>query len=321
MSSSARTIDLNADLGEGYGPWKMGDDPAMLRLVSSANVACGGHASDPETMFETMVLARDHGVTVGAHPSYPDREGFGRRRLPCSLGEIERFVAAQVGSLMAIAALAGPAGPTAAEAATRSGAPSTSGATRLTLLRAPKPVPDRADSPSTASPSLATAAQPALRSVPPTARLVPMSVPGDGSASQDQVGATGLVTAPAGVPRGLRSPESSAVVADGATAPHAQPKEGAEQRQVTGQLTEVRSGAEDGQLTEVRSGAEDGQLTEGRPGAEDGQLTEDRQAAEDRQAGEARRLAELLATTVPWRPEDDDILPARRGRRGWRRRR
>ena len=107
MAEALRTVDLNADLGEGYGPWRMGDDAAMLDIVSSANVACGGHASDPETMYRTLVLAHDRGICVGAHPSYPDREGFGRRRMPCTAGEIERFVAAQVGQLMAVAALAG----------------------------------------------------------------------------------------------------------------------------------------------------------------------------------------------------------------------
>jgi 5-oxoprolinase (ATP-hydrolysing) subunit A len=103
----ALAVDLNADLGEGYGPWSMGDDAAMLDIVSSANVACGGHASDPETMHRTLLLARERGVVVGAHPSYPDREGFGRRRLPVTTGEIERFVAAQIGQLMAVGALAG----------------------------------------------------------------------------------------------------------------------------------------------------------------------------------------------------------------------
>jgi UPF0271 protein len=100
-------IDLNSDLGEGYGPWRMGDDAAMLSLVSSANIACGGHASDPETMFDTLRLARERAVVVGAHPGYPDKEGFGRRRLPHSAAEIERFCAAQIGALMGIAALAG----------------------------------------------------------------------------------------------------------------------------------------------------------------------------------------------------------------------
>jgi UPF0271 protein len=106
MAQGAR-IDLNADLGEGYGPWTMGDDQAMLDIVTSANIACGGHASDPETMFRTLTWARERGITVGAHPSYPDKEGFGRRRLPFPPPEVERFVAAQAGALLAIAALAG----------------------------------------------------------------------------------------------------------------------------------------------------------------------------------------------------------------------
>ena len=63
-------IDLNADLGEGFGPWKMGDDAAMLRIVTSANLACGGHAGDPETMYRALVEARDRGVAIGAHPGY-----------------------------------------------------------------------------------------------------------------------------------------------------------------------------------------------------------------------------------------------------------
>jgi 5-oxoprolinase (ATP-hydrolysing) subunit A len=100
-------VDLNADLGEGYGPWHMGDDAAMFDVVTSANIACGGHASDPETMFRTLRLAAEHGIVVGAHPSYPDKENFGRRRLPYPPGEIERFVAAQIGALIAIATLAG----------------------------------------------------------------------------------------------------------------------------------------------------------------------------------------------------------------------
>ncbi len=101
------TIDLNADLGEGYGPWVMGDDAAMLDLVTSANVACGGHAGDPETMFRTLTMAKARGIVVGAHPSYPDIPGFGRRRLPSTPGEVERFVAAQTGALMAIGAIVG----------------------------------------------------------------------------------------------------------------------------------------------------------------------------------------------------------------------
>lgn len=100
-------IDLNADLGEGFGPWEMGDDAAMLGIVTSANVACAGHAGDPETMFRTLTLARERGVTVGAHPGYADREGFGRRVIPMPPDAIGRMVAAQVGALEGVAALAG----------------------------------------------------------------------------------------------------------------------------------------------------------------------------------------------------------------------
>ena len=102
-------IDLNADLGEGYGPWVMGEDALMLDCVTSANIACGGHAGDPETMFRTLRLAAERGVTVGAHPGYADREGFGRRVIPMQNAEVGRMVAAQVGTLMALARLAGTA--------------------------------------------------------------------------------------------------------------------------------------------------------------------------------------------------------------------
>ncbi|MGR9459439.1 LamB/YcsF family protein (plasmid) [Rhizobium leguminosarum] len=100
-------IDLNSDLGESYGPWTMGDDDAMLAVVTSANAACGGHASDPETMYKTLKSAAKRGVVVGAHPGYSDREGFGRRVTPMTPAEIGRMIAAQVGSLQGIAALAG----------------------------------------------------------------------------------------------------------------------------------------------------------------------------------------------------------------------
>lgn len=100
-------IDLNSDLGEGFGPWAMGDDAAMLDIVTSANIACGGHASDPETMFATLSQAAAHGVVIGAHPGYADREGFGRRAIPMTPVEIGRMVAAQIGALAGVAALAG----------------------------------------------------------------------------------------------------------------------------------------------------------------------------------------------------------------------
>ncbi|MBK8649528.1 MAG: LamB/YcsF family protein [Gemmatimonadetes bacterium] len=100
-------IDLNSDLGEGYGPWIMGHDAEILDCVTSANIACGGHASDPETMFKTLRLAADRGVIVGAHPGYADREGFGRRVIPMQPAEIGRMVVAQTGALVAVARLAG----------------------------------------------------------------------------------------------------------------------------------------------------------------------------------------------------------------------
>ncbi len=103
----AREIDLNSDLGESFGPWRMGDDEAMLSIVTSANVAAGGHASDPETMYRTLLTTAERGVVVGAHPGYTDREGFGRRVIPMRPGEVARMIAAQIGALQAIAALAG----------------------------------------------------------------------------------------------------------------------------------------------------------------------------------------------------------------------
>lgn len=100
-------IDLNSDLGESFGPWAMGDDASMLGLVTSANIACGGHAGDPDTMYNTLVLAREQGVCVGAHPGYADREGFGRRVIPMQVEQVSRLIAAQVGALCAMAQFAG----------------------------------------------------------------------------------------------------------------------------------------------------------------------------------------------------------------------
>lgn len=100
-------IDLNSDLGEGFGPWIMGDDAQMLSIVTSANIACGGHAGDPDTMFQTLVQARDNGVTVGAHPGYADRIGFGRRVIPMAPDDIARMCAAQIGAIQGVAALVG----------------------------------------------------------------------------------------------------------------------------------------------------------------------------------------------------------------------
>jgi UPF0271 protein len=100
-------VDLNSDMGEGYGAYRMGDDRAILKIVSSANVACGFHAGDPEIMARTFAEAKELGVSVGAHPGFDDRYGFGRRIIPMSLGEIERIVAYQVGAAQALSAYAG----------------------------------------------------------------------------------------------------------------------------------------------------------------------------------------------------------------------
>ena len=102
-----RNVDLNSDMGEGYGPWRMGDDAALLDIVSSANIACGFHAGDPDVMDETMRLAIANGVGIGAHPGFADLKGFGRRQLPLPHGEIANAVAYQLGSAQAMAKRAG----------------------------------------------------------------------------------------------------------------------------------------------------------------------------------------------------------------------
>ncbi len=102
-----RTIDLNADLGEGFGHYRVPSDEAVLDLVTSVNVACGFHAGDPVVMRETVERAAARGVTIGAHPGYPDLLGFGRRELGATPPEIEAYVVAQVGALAGVCAAAG----------------------------------------------------------------------------------------------------------------------------------------------------------------------------------------------------------------------
>jgi UPF0271 protein len=92
-------IDMNSDLGEGFGAWSMGDDCAVMRSVSSANIACGYHAGDPSIMRETVKLCADAGVAVGAHVSYPDLAGFGRRDMACSPREVYDCCLYQIGAL------------------------------------------------------------------------------------------------------------------------------------------------------------------------------------------------------------------------------
>ena len=96
-------IDLNADVGEGLGPWGMGDDAALIPLVSSVNIACGAHAGDPLTMRRTVRLALASGAAIGAHPGYPDLVGFGRRDLGMTAEELEASVLAQVAALAGVA--------------------------------------------------------------------------------------------------------------------------------------------------------------------------------------------------------------------------
>lgn len=103
----SRLIDLSADVGEGFGSWQMGDDATLLPALSSANVACGYHAGDPTLMRRTVELCRDHGVAVGAHPSFPDRVGFGRRTMEMSHDELYCDVVYQVGALTGFARGAG----------------------------------------------------------------------------------------------------------------------------------------------------------------------------------------------------------------------
>lgn len=100
-------VDLNCDCGEGFGAYTLGDDAAMFDIVTSANVACGFHAGDPDVMAATFGLAHAKNVAVGAHPGFADLVGFGRRRLPVSAAEAERLVAYQIGAAQAMAALAG----------------------------------------------------------------------------------------------------------------------------------------------------------------------------------------------------------------------
>lgn len=92
-------IKLNCDAGESFGSWKMGLDEAIMPYVDMANFACGFHAGDPVIMDRSIKLALKHGVTIGAHPAYPDLVGFGRRSMVCSLEEVETMVIYQIGAL------------------------------------------------------------------------------------------------------------------------------------------------------------------------------------------------------------------------------
>ncbi|MFG6518041.1 LamB/YcsF family protein [Sulfitobacter sp. 1A13496] len=97
------TVDLNADMGESFGPWKMGDDAALLRVVTSANIACGGHAGDADVMAATMHMAHENGVGIGAHPGFMDLASFGRNRLSVPRGTLQNQIRYQVAASVGMA--------------------------------------------------------------------------------------------------------------------------------------------------------------------------------------------------------------------------
>lgn len=97
-------IDLNSDMGEGFGRWRVADDDSLMDLVSSANIACGFHAGDYAIMDHTVRLAKEKGVGIGAHPGLPDLIGFGRRTMPVSDADMEAMLACQIGALQGVAA-------------------------------------------------------------------------------------------------------------------------------------------------------------------------------------------------------------------------
>lgn len=101
------SVDLNADMGESFGPWVMGQDAALLEVVTSANVACGMHAGDPDVMARTMEVARAQGVGIGAHPGFADLQGFGRRRMHLPEATLRHLVQYQLGAALGIARAVG----------------------------------------------------------------------------------------------------------------------------------------------------------------------------------------------------------------------
>ncbi|MEO9683592.1 MAG: 5-oxoprolinase subunit PxpA [Tateyamaria sp.] len=96
-------VDLNADMGESFGPWTMGDDSALLNTVTSANIACGAHAGDADVMASTMGIALEKGVGIGSHPGFADIQGFGRRRIDMPLASLQNSIRCQVGASLGMA--------------------------------------------------------------------------------------------------------------------------------------------------------------------------------------------------------------------------
>ncbi len=102
-----KSVDLNADMGESFGPWNMGDDSALLEIVTSANLACGFHAGDWDVMARTMAEAKQHGVGVGAHPGFADLQGFGRRSMTVPHDSLGNMIRYQLGAAQGMARAAG----------------------------------------------------------------------------------------------------------------------------------------------------------------------------------------------------------------------
>ena len=100
---AVKKIDMNSDVGESFGNYKLGLDEDLIPLISSANIACGFHAGDPVVMKRTIAIAKENGIALGAHPGFPDLMGFGRRNMDVSLEEIQDYVTYQVGALQAFA--------------------------------------------------------------------------------------------------------------------------------------------------------------------------------------------------------------------------
>lgn len=99
--SNMYSIDLNSDMGESFGTYKLGGDEEIIKYVTTANVACGWHAGDPRVMDKVVRMAKERGVMVGAHPGYPDLLGFGRRKMVLSHDEVKNYVRYQIGALAA----------------------------------------------------------------------------------------------------------------------------------------------------------------------------------------------------------------------------
>jgi len=97
----SKRIDINSDMGESFGPYKLGQDKEIMNYITSANIGCGWHGGDPMVMDQTIKMAKEKGVGVGAHPGYPDVMGFGRRRMDLTMTEIENYVLYQIGALYA----------------------------------------------------------------------------------------------------------------------------------------------------------------------------------------------------------------------------